>query len=156
MLGRLNQDIVECTIAYISQAMATVLDVSPTNPAVYSDFAPDQPKPYAVVLDANEFYEFTSNDVEEEGPACSVVVTGVLHIVFVTEGVNGKVQARFLARQCARLCNDIVVTLEPEDAALLEFRPTGSQSIPVTDSGVAAPTVFKRVVSINYKQQYNQ
>ncbi len=149
----MNADIVEATIDYLSQAMADSLGVTATNLGVYSDFAPGVPEPYAVVVDPDESYSFESSGLADGGYPTAVITNGVLSVVFVA---SSKVEVRALVRLCARLLCDTVVELHPDDGPVLELRPTHSQSIPVADVGPGVPTVFKRVLFVQYRQEYLQ
>lgn len=152
MLGRLNPDIISAVVAYLRWAMGGSLFVTETNDGVWSTYATSVPvnQPYCVVRAGPETYEFISDDLEG-GHSNSVITDGVLHVGFVAPGEE---QAWALGRQCVRVLNDTQAEFHAADGRVIYLRPVRSDSVFLTDSGPSIPAVFKRVVTVEYRQQF--
>ncbi len=146
-------DIVAAIVTYLQGAMGGSLGGSPTNPAVWADYAgPLQPLPYAVVQDSGgESYMFQSNDAQATGYWTHVVSDGLILVNFYAQT---KAQARALGIQCVRVLSDTVATLVCADGVLLELRASRADTVPQSDTGPGTPTVFQRVVTLHYRQQF--
>lgn len=145
-------DIISAVIAYLQGAMGVSLFASSSNQGAWSTYAPDVPDgvPYCIVRAGPETYEFTSNDLST-GHSNSVITDGILHVAFVAPGEE---QVWALARQCVRVLNDTQAEFNAADGNVEYLRPVRSDSVFLTDSGPAVPTVFKRVVTVEYRQQF--
>lgn len=148
----MNPDIISAVVAYLRGAMGGSLFVTATNQGVWSTYAPDVPvgQPYCIVRAGPETYQFTSDDIEE-GHSNSVIIDGFLHVAFVAPGEE---MAWALSRQCVRVLNDTQAEFHAADGRVIHLRPIQSDSVFLTDSGPSVSAVFKRVVTVEYKQQF--
>lgn len=147
-----SPSITAAVIAYLQQAMAGSLGVTPTNVGVWRGYSPDVPLPYAVVsLGGEETYEFQSNDPSLAGYWTSVVANGFVFASFVA---TSETQVLALARECVRKCCDSIATPLCSDGTTLELRPMSSRDEPLTDTAPGSPAAFRRTVIMHYKQQF--
>ncbi len=145
-------DIVAAIVTYLQGAMQGSLGGSLTNPAVWADYAgPLQPLPYAIVQDSGgETYAFQAND-PATGFWTNVVSDGRVLVSFFAQT---KAQARALGIECVRVLSDTVALLLCADGNILEMRAERADTVPQSETGPGTPTVFQRVVTIHYRQQF--
>lgn len=148
----MNPDIISAVVAYLRGAMGGSLFATATNQGVWSTYAPDVPvnQPYCVVRAGPETYIFESND-PATGHTNAIITDGFLHVGFVAP-LEEQVWA--LSRQCVLVLNDTQAEFFAADGAIIYLRPVRSDSVPLTDSGPSIPTAFKRVVTVEYRQQF--
>jgi hypothetical protein len=138
-------------VAFLNTTMGSQLQGA-GNQGAWADYAPDVTPglPYAVVFDGPETYDFSSDDYTT-GHYTSCIADGSIIIAFVAPT---KAVVRLLARVCVLTIANYVSNIVTADGTLLELTPMRTESIPLTDSGPAVPTVFKRAVMCNYKEQF--
>lgn len=146
-------DITAAIVAYLQQIMGGSLGVTPTNPAVWAEYAPDVDLPYCVVSEGDpETYSFQSDDLARSGFYTSVLANGHVYVSFVA---TSKQEVKSLARECVRKIADTVANLFCDDGTILELRPESAMTIPATETGPSTPTVFRRTVVVRYTQQFS-
>lgn len=144
-------DILDAIVAFLNSAMGQQLQGVGVQ-GVWADYAPDVTPglPYAVVFDGPETYDFTSDD-GSTGHLTSCIADGTVLIAFIAPS---KAQVRLLARTCVVIISSYDSYITTNDGTLLQLSPIRTDSIPLTDSGPAVPSVFKRAVTVEYKQQF--
>lgn len=151
MIDLTPQSLNAAVIAYLQAAMGRALGVSPGNPAVWSEYSPDVPLPYAIVeMDEAETYDYQSND-PATGVWDTVVSDGTFGVTFVA---TSKQQAKALALQCLRVLVDTVADLSSAEGRVVHLRPLRGVPVPITDTGPSTPTVFARRIVVRYRQQF--
>jgi hypothetical protein len=151
----MSPDIIASVVAYLQSALAGTLQVGGTtsggsiNAGVFADYARDtiDGVPYIVVHDGPETYVFAS-----DAGGCTVISDGLLQIAVIAPT---KELARSIAIQVNRLVVDTVVDLFCADGTVIHLRPVRTDSVLMSDTGIAIPTAFKRVVTIEYRQQWS-
>jgi hypothetical protein len=139
-------------ITYLQSAMANSMGITPTNPGFWKKYSPEVPLPYGVVkLVGSESYRFASNDPSQAGFYNEIIANGFLSIAFTAVS---EAQVFALARLCVRVCVDTVATFSSLDGTTLELRPVSSNDEETTDTGPGTATVFRRIVMVQYTQQF--
>jgi hypothetical protein len=140
-------DYIAAIVAFLAEAMSTLVS------AVGADYVSAQPPgaSYAVVHEGPEIYSEQSANDGENNPIISVIADGNVFVEFVSPT---KAQARYLARQCVRILIDSTTTLACQDGNILYLRPLRGETVQITDIGAGTPGIFKRVVTVEYQQQF--
>jgi hypothetical protein len=151
----MSTDIIAAIVAYLQAVLASTLQVDGTtstgsiNPGVFADYARDtiDGVPYIVVHDGPETYTFAS-----DSGGCTVISDGVCQIAVIAPS---KELARSIAIQVNRLVVDTVVELFCADGNVIHLRPIRTDSVPMSEIGPGVPITFKRVVTVEYRQQWS-
>lgn len=140
-------------VGYLRVVMAQQFNVTPTNQGVWSDAASANTYPYAVIQAPSEQYSRSSND-PETGSMNMYIANGILNIVIYAYDSS---LAYSLARQVVGVMDSgqsdgqlnsamgVVIDVVPLNCAALP---------PVDESGPVGPTVYRRVVSFQFAQEF--
>lgn len=154
----MNPNIIAAIVAYLQQAMAQDLQVSPTNPGVWAYYARNtiDGVPYAVVQRGGERYTDSQAGGDEfpdgSGSGELVEAEGDVMVIFIAPTVD---LVEELADRCVMICRDSVAgDLACSNGQTTYMRPSGAASDQITDSGPSVPGMFRRGVQIHYKRQF--
>lgn len=153
----MNPDIVAAVVSFLQEAMGQSLASSTGYAQAYSDYAPQAnpdgstvSQPYAVVVEGPETYSAQA-DNPATGYYLSNIAVGAVDVAFYA---TTKAQARALGRASVRLLSDTQVQLFAQDGRVITVLPVRAISTSIQAEGVAQPTVFLRVVTFQYAQQF--
>jgi hypothetical protein len=138
--------------------MGGSLGVTATNQGVWANYARTTVDgvPYVVVQHGPVVYDDSQaggdQNWDDTGSGELVQATGDVLVIVIAPTAE---LAQSLAHQVVLLCRDSVAGGLPcADGQVEYMRPAGAVSEPMSDIGPAIPGVFRRQVTIRYKQQF--
>jgi hypothetical protein len=151
-------NIIAAIVAYLQQAMGGSLGVTAANQGVWAYYARATVDgvPYLVVQHGPEMYDDSqaggADSADSTGAGELVQATGDVLVIVIAPTAE---LAELLAHEVVLKCRDSVAgDLPCADGQVEYMRPSGAASEQITDIGPAIPGVFRRQVTIRYKQEF--